>query len=250
VVLCPGWNDGAALDQTLLDLAALAPAARSVALVPVGLTRHRAGLPDLAPFDAPRAAALLERAHGHQARFRAQLGTAFVFAADELYCLSGTPLPSDAAYENYPQLENGVGLLRAFEGEFVRAFEDGTAEGGLRPADAPPRRVTLVTGVSAAPFLRALLARCPIPGLSVDVRAVVNRFFGETVTVAGLLTGQDLRAQLPPLETDALLLPANMLRDDGLFLDDMTLAELERGLGLPIQVVACDGAALLDALAR
>ncbi|HML46385.1 MAG TPA: DUF512 domain-containing protein [Clostridia bacterium] len=241
VVLCPGINDGAVLEQTLSDLAALHPYAVSVALVPVGLTRFRQKLAQLTPFDARFAEALLLQVEARQADFIKRFGTAFVFAADEFYCLSGHPLPPDEAYEEYPQIENGVGLLRTFEREFVFAYEDPT-----RNHPAAPRKYVLPTGVSAAPFLRKLLDEHPIPGVEVDVRPIVNHAFGEAITVAGLLTGKDIVEQLRGARGDAILINESMLsRTEPKFLDDLTLEDLQSALKLPVQTIPCDGAAFL-----
>ncbi|MCL1964844.1 MAG: DUF512 domain-containing protein [Firmicutes bacterium] len=243
IVLCPGLNDGPVLDDTLEALAALMPAARSAALVPVGLTRYREGLAALTPFDRESAGSLLETAHAWQRKFLAAHGTRFIFPADEFYCLSGAPLPPDEAYETYPQLENGVGLLRSFENEFSFAYRY------RDEAESKPRRVLVATGVSAAPFLRALLDDHPLDGIAVEIRAVENRFFGPSVTVAGLLTGQDLLHALKGAAADEILISQAMLRrEDSLFLDDMPLQALSEALALPVHAIACDGAEFLDAL--
>ena len=243
VVLCPGINDGAALDATLEALAALHPAARSVALVPVGLTGHREGLCPLTPYDAASAAALLAQAHAWQEAFWARLGTRFVFAADEFYALSGQPLPPEEAYEDYPQLENGVGLLRSFREAFYGARALAAQE------TAVPRRVLVATGVSAAPYLRALVSHAAPAGVQARVLAVENRFFGGHVTVAGLLTGSDLLHALAGEEADEILISQAMLRrEDALFLDDMPLDALRARLGVAVHAVPCDGADFFYAL--
>lgn len=241
VVLCPGLNDGAVLRQTLSDLAALHPYALSVALVPVGLTKYRQKLAPLKPFNARSATELLRQVESWQAEYRERLGTAFVFAADEFYCMSGHPLPSDEDYEHYPQIENGVGLLRTFEREFAFAYEDPE-----RNHPTAPRKYILPTGVSAAPFLRKLLDEHPIPGVEVEVRPIANRYFGESITVAGLLTGRDIIEQLNGAQGDAVLINESMLsRAEPKFLDDCTLEDLAAALKLPVQCIPCDGAAFL-----
>ncbi|MDR0929558.1 MAG: DUF512 domain-containing protein [Oscillospiraceae bacterium] len=243
IVLCPGLNDGVVLDETLETLSGLAPAAKSAALVPVGLTRFREGLTALAPYTMETARAVMAQAAAWQAKLLPKLHTRFVFPADEFYCLSGAPLPPEEAYEGYPQLENGVGLLSSFAAEFKAAYalhDD---------ADTLPRRVLIATGVSAAPFLRELLASHPLPGVDIRVLAVENRFFGTTVTVAGLLTGQDVLAALQNEQADEVLISRAMLRHEGdLFLDDMPLETLAQGINMPVRPVECDGAAFLDAL--
>ncbi len=243
IVLCPGMNDGAVLDDTLETLAALHPAARSAALVPVGLTRHRDGLAALSPYTRQTAASLLDQAHAWQTRFMERLGTRFVFAADELYSLSGYPVPDDGAYEAYAQIENGVGLLRSFEKEYASAYRF------MDPAETKPRRVVIATGVSAAPFLSALIERNPVPGVTITVFPVKNAFFGESVTVAGLLTGQDLLTALAGVQADEVLISGAMLRQEGdLFLDNLSPDAVEQAIGVPVHAVPCDGAAFLYAL--
>ncbi len=244
IVLCPGLNDGAALDETLTALSALYPAAKSTALVPVGLTRHRDGLAQLTPYHKQTAAALLAQAHAWQQKLFAQIGTRFVFPADEFYCLSGETPPDDDAYEGYPQIENGVGLLRSFETEFT------SAHSFLDESEICPRWVLIATGVSAAPFLRELIAAHPLPGVKAEVLAVENRFFGPSVTVAGLLTGQDLIAALAGKQADEILISQAMLRhEDGLFLDGLSLGKVAENLSAPLHPVVCDGAEFLYALA-
>ena len=238
IVCCPGWNDGDALMQTLQALRRLAPAALSVAVVPVGLTRYRDGLTTLAQFDRDSAGQLLEMLAPFQAACRESIGTSFVFPSDEFYCLSGQPIPPASWYEDFPQIENGVGLLARMEDEMREAAEDEPPP----VAGEPPKRVyVIVSGVSAAPHLRRLANLYAPPNTEVRVATVRNRFFGETITVTGLLTGGDTLAQLTPelLEgADALLISCNMLRHErDLFLDDMTFEAFTRRLPIPVRVV-------------
>jgi NifB/MoaA-like Fe-S oxidoreductase len=176
------------------------------------------------------------------------LGTTFVFPSDEFYCLSGEPIPPKSWYEDYPQIENGVGLLSQLEEGMREAQEDDD-----RPEeDAPPRRVYVaVTGVSAAPHLTRLTRRYAPPGTQVRIAVIRNDFFGETITVTGLLTGGDTLAQLSTemlAGADALLISRNMLRHErDLFLDDMTLTEFTTRLPLPVRIVE-DGYDLYEAL--
>lgn len=243
VVLCPGINDGMILENTINDLASLYPAALSVALVPVGLTAYREGLCALTPYTKASAKQLLAQAHSWQVRFLQSLGTRFLFPADEFYCHSETPIPQEEAYEGYPQIENGVGLLRRFEEEYTYAHQQMIA------SETIPRRVLIATGVSTAPCLEKLLREKPVDGITVKIKAAPNVFFGESVTVAGLLTGRDIQNALCNEITDEILLPAVMLRqEDDLFLDDMPLTELQHALKTPVHVVETDGAAFLYAL--
>lgn len=243
IVLCPELNDGEALERTLEDLWTLYPAAQSVALVPVGLTAHREGLDPLLPFDKEKAKAALERVKVWQRHCLKEEGTAFVFAADELYLTAGEEMPSAYDYEGYPQIENGVGLLRKFEEEFYPALEDapqGTAKG---------KHFTIITGVSAAPWFTKLAnALCAHTGAAIEVIPAVNRFFGESVTVAGLLTGSDLLAAVDGKGLQGkVLISQSMLRDD-CFLDDKTLDEISEALRVPVIPVWVDGAELVSAV--
>ncbi|MCE5344357.1 MAG: DUF512 domain-containing protein [Eubacteriales bacterium] len=237
IVCCPGLNDGEMLMKTLADLRALAPAALSVAVVPVGLTRFREELTHLTPFDAQGAKELLAMLVPFQAACRAEIGTTFVFPSDEFYCLSGEPVPPADWYEGFPQIENGVGLLAKFAEELAQAEADEPE--GVAPT--PPHVWVLVTGVSAAPHMGRFAARFTPPGTKVRVAAIRNCFFGESVTVTGLLTGGDTLNQLTPeilSGADAVLISRNMLRHErDLFLDDMTFTEFTRRLPVPVRVV-------------
>ena len=245
IVVCPGINDCDALLRTLRDLRSLAPAALSAALVPVGLTRYREGLEPLIPFDQARARGLLAGIAPFQEECRRALGTAFAFPSDEFFCLAGEPLPVEDWYEGYPQIENGVGLLRLLESELLEAE---ALDAG--PAVPVRQRLAITTGVSAAPHLRRLAARFAPEGTRVTVLPIRNHFFGETVTVAGLLTGGDILSQLPRgLRADRLLLSACMLRREGdRFLDDMTLDAFRAQAPCPVAVVPASGQDLYDAL--
>ncbi len=243
IVLCPGWNDGAHLERTVSELAPLHPAVVTTAVVPVGLTRHRGRLPDLRSLTATEARQLVATVDGWQERFAAELGSRFVFLADEIYLLAGRAFPPAEAYEGFPVVEDGVGLVRRFEDEFDGALR-------RRRRKQPPSPVTLVTGEMFAPRLRALLERGGLaPGVS--VAAVPNEHFGRAIGVAGLLTGRDIQRHLATLSElgRAVLVPAVALRDvDSVFLDDVTPADLARDLGVPVRVVAPSAAALLAAL--
>lgn len=245
IVVCRGYNDGEALLQTLGDLKVLAPAALSVAMVPVGLTRHREGLTALTPFDEAGAKKLLRDIAPFQEECRRELHTTFAFPSDEFFCLAKEPIPAEEWYEHYPQIENGVGLLRLLESEMEEAgrFDD-------TPPDPKPRRLLIATGVSAAPHIRRLAARFAPQGTEVEVLAIRNHFFGETVTVAGLLVGGDILAQLPEKpQEDRLLLASSMLRHEGdRFLDDMTIETFKARAPLPVAVVGPGGQDLYDAL--
>ena len=249
IVLCPGWNDGAHLDRTVHELARLHPAVPTTAVVPVGLTRHRERLPDLRAVTGEEARVLVQAVERWQSEFQESLGTRFVWAADELYLQSGIPLPPARAYEGFAVAEDGIGLVRRFEDGFARALARSPAP--LRR----PRRVTVVTGEMFAPRMRALLERLRVDGLAVNLAPIGNEFFGRGIGVAGLLTGRDIQVQLGQAAGragglgDEVLVPAVTLRDGaGVFLDDLTPADLAGSLGVPVTAVEPDAATFLAAL--
>ena len=245
VVLCPGWNDGDALIRTLEDLRGLYPAAQSVALVPIGLTRFRDGLPYIKPYDKDMAAALIEQVKPYQARYLEEIGTRFVFPADEFYCLSGMAIPEDGEYEDYPQIENGVGMLRMFETDLRFAAEDDPV------AETPERHLVIATGTSVAPFLQRLADQFAPKGTKVTVMPIVNHFFGESVTVAGLITGRDLVEQCQDVEADEILIVRSMIRAEGdMFLDDMTVEDARRALPAPLRITEASGEDFWRAISR
>lgn len=245
IVLCPGLNDGAELEHSLDQLCKLGDSLQSVACVPVGLTRYREGLYPLTAFTKETAEAALSIIEKYGGRCREERGARTVFASDELYLLAGRELPPVEFYEDFPQIENGVGMLRDLEDGFFFALED---------AEPPtePRWVTIPTGEGAFAFLNEMLdaARKKFPQLTIDLIPIRNDFFGGTVNVTGLLTGQDILAQLQGRALgDELLLSGNMLKaGEDIFLDDMTLAELSERLGVPAQRVGGTGEDLLAAL--
>ncbi len=242
VVLCPGWNDGEQLQKTLTDLYALHPAAKSVALVPVGLTKFRKGLEPLKPFDAASARAVVVQAKAFQQKALSENGTRFVFPSDELMLLAGEEIPSEADYEGYPQIENGVGLVRKTEEALKMAA-------ARNDAAARPRSIVIPCGTSIAPVMKRWMETYAPKDVQVTVLPVKNTFFGETVTVTGLLTGGDLQRALQEVQADEILLCSNTLREEGdLFLDDMPLAQLRKALPAKLTITPNDGASLFRAL--
>ncbi len=245
IVLCPDINDGAQLDRTVHDLATLMPYIGSVSVVPVGLSKHRDGLYPLKSFDAAGAAAVIRQAESWQAEFFAQFGTRLVYLADEFYLVAGEDIPPFETYEDFPQIENGVGLIAALREEIEGVLKKGLP--GRRP-----RPKAIATGVLAAQTIRQFTRQVQTSCMALDVMVypIVNNFFGEYVTVTGLVCGSDIIAQLKgkPLGEE-LLLCDSMLKDGGdLFLDDTTVADVERALGVPVRKVANDGADFVTAL--
>ncbi|MBP0963874.1 MAG: DUF512 domain-containing protein [Oscillospiraceae bacterium] len=244
IVLCPGLNDGDELKRSLDDLGKLAPAVKSVAVVPVGLTKFREGLYPLKLFDKDGAAETIRVIEEYQQKFLKDFGTRLVFPADEFYLTAGLPIPDNDYYEDYPQYENGVGMLRSLEDEFSRRMKE---------IDAIPhklRNVSIATGAAAYEFISELArsAEEKYPGLSCCVYKIINNFFGDTITVTGLLTGQDLTEQLlgKKLGGTLLLSESMVMRGSDIFLDDMTVAQLEKKLNVKIKLTPQDGAKLFD----
>lgn len=245
IVLCPGVNDGGHLAYTLDKLFDLGEGLLSVACVPVGLTRYREGLYPVRPFDRESAGEALAVLEAYGEKFLRERGVRTVYPSDEFYLIAQRPLPPLGFYEDLPQIENGVGMLRDLEDAFLWALEE---SGPLKGA----RKVTIPTGEAAFAFLDALLdkAREKYPSLTVDLVAVHNDFFGGSVDVTGLLTGRDILKNLRGRDLgDEILLAGNMLKaGEDVFLDDMTLEELSQALGAPCRRVPNTGDGLLHAL--
>lgn len=245
IVLCPGVNDGENLRYTLEKLYSLGEGLLSAACVPVGLTRYREGLYPLKPFDRDSARAALEILESYGEKFLQARGTRTVYPSDEFYLIARRPLPPLAFYEDLPQIENGVGMLRDLEDAFLWSLEESEAP-------ALPRKVTIPTGEAAFDFLNTMLdaARKKYPGLTIDLVPVHNDFFGGSVDVTGLLTGQDILKNLRGRELgDEILIAGNMLKTgEDIFLDDVTLDQLAEALQTPARRVTNTGEALCAAL--
>lgn len=247
IVLCKGINDSAELESSIEKLSRYLPYLQSVSVVPVGLTEHREGLYPLEPFTREDAQKVLEQIHRWQDRLYREQGTHFIHAGDEWYLLAGQDFPKAENYDGYLQLENGVGMVRLFREELAEALAERRND---EPAAA--RKVTIATGMLAAPILQeaADQIEAVYPGIKLQVIPVENHFFGERITVAGLLTGQDLKNQLSGRDLgEELLLTENMFRDgEEVFLDDMTAEELSGALQVPVTIVKSDGKAFLEAV--
>ena len=248
IVCCKGMNDGEELDRTIRDLVGYLPYMESLSVVPVGLTRFREGLCPLEPFgkeDSRKVIAIIEKWQNY---CMDHFGCHFVQASDEWYLKAELPLPEEERYDGYLQLENGVGMLRLLQTEFAAALTE-----KVPAPDELPHRLTVCTGRLAAPFLTRLAGdfMALYPAYRVKVVPIRNDFFGEMITVSGLITGQDLVKQVLELPDrgERLLIPGNMLRmGEEIFLDDMTLEEAEKALQVPITIVKSSGQNLLDAL--
>ena len=247
IVLCKGLNDKEELERTIRDLTAYLPKLQSVSVVPVGLSRFRDGLYPLEPFTREDAKEVLETIHKWQKKVYEEYGYHFIHAGDEWYILAGYEMPEEERYDGYLQLENGVGMIRLLQNEFAESYEK------LEPTD---REISLsmATGYLAydylAEFIKQMRVKCP--NCYVHLYRIRNDFFGESITVSGLITGQDLISQLQgrPLG-DCLLLPCNMLRSgEEVFLDDVTVSELEEALQVKVDIVKSSGQDFIDAVLK
>lgn len=242
IVLCPGYNDAEELSRTLCDLESLSPEMMSVSVVPFGMTRFRDGLCAIEAVDEAKARETLDIVRAHQSKMLAERKTRFVYASDEFYLKARLPLPAADEYEGFPQIENGVGMMASTSAEFYAALGSGECE----------RAVTIATGTGAQKFISALAdeAQKRYNKLKVTVVGVKNRFFGESITVAGLLCGRDIIEQLRTMDLGSeLILSENMLRDgENVLLDNVTTDEISRTLGVPVRTVSDDGAQLLKAM--
>lgn len=245
IVCCPGINDGDELKRTLNDLAAMMPNIQSVAVVPVGVTKYRQGLYPLEIFNKDTARTVIEIIENVQKRCLDKFGTRMVFASDEFYVTAQMELPDADYYEDYPQYENGVGLMRSLEDEVT----DALSQTDIKDIN---RRVSLVTGTLAGDFHKKLTEKISdrISGFECKVYPIVNHFFGETITVAGLITGGDLISQLKGKDLgEELIIPKVMLKaDEDIFLDDVTLDEVKKALDIKITPISNDGYDYVDAL--
>ena len=245
IVLCPEWNDGAELDRSLRDLTELCPAVQSVAVVPVGLTRHREGLEKLRMFTPEECAAVIDQIERFGDMCVEKFGSRIVYPSDEFYLNADREIHGEEFYEDYAQLENGVGMVSLLQSEFEAAVE--SEEGDGRPYSA-----SIACGISIAPILKDLLDRAGKKWHNAKwkVYPIVNHFFGERITVSGLITGQDLVEQLRDRELGGMLMiSSSMLDSTGkVFLDDMTVDDVQNALRVPVAVIGNDGWELLDAL--
>ena len=245
IVLCRGINDGKVLDDSIKTLGELYPHVYSVSVVPVGLTDYRDGLFKLEPFDKESANEVVEQVSKWQEKFYSEYGTRIVYLADEFYLKAEMPMPKAEEYEDFPQIENGVGLISSMQEEFDFAIEN------VKPLKKE-RTVSMATGEAAFEFISSLAKRLEkaAQGLKINVYRIKNITFGEKITVAGLLCGKDIRKGLEDKELgDTLYLPSSLLRDgENVLLDDVTTDDLEKALGVKIVTIDCDGEQLVAKL--
>ena len=243
VVLCKGLNDGKELDRTISDLGRFLPYMESLSVVPVGLTKYRDGLAPLELFSKEDAEKVLEQIHKWQDYFRKNHGMTFVHASDEWFILAEQEFPDEAYYEGYGQLENGVGMMRLLLEEVKERLEE-------LSGDDHKRHVAIATAKLAYPTIKKLAAdvKKKFPNITIEVYCIINEFFGEHITVSGLLTGQDIIAQLKgKMLGEELLLPCNVLKaDEDIFLDDISLKELSDSLQVPVNIIQSEGRDFVD----
>lgn len=246
IVLCKGINDGEELLRSMRELSEFFPQLSSVSVVPAGLTKYRDKLYPLTDFSKDEARSVIEMIDAFAASHKEKYGSRLFFAADEFYLKAELPIPDAEYYEDYPQIENGVGMLRSFSEDFEIATED------LSQFSKINKELTVVTGVASYPMIKNISNRLEelVSGLKINVVKIINRFFGESITVSGLLTGHDILEQLSSISLgDEVLVPSNALRyPEEDFLCGMKLSELSEALGVPVRISGEDGFAFVDAV--
>lgn len=247
LVLCPGINDGNELRRSIEELSALYPSVQSIAAVPVGLTKFRDGLEKLEPYNKQTAGEVIDIIEEYSNKFRKDFGVGLCYPADEFFIKAERDLPNEEYYDDYPQLDNGVGLVRSFYNDFLYEIENNDEN----PVN---KKVTLATGADFYPYLFELCKKAEEKyGVEISVKKIINNFFGETITVSGLVTGIDLYEQLKDCDLgDYLILPGSMISDytnhtenKNKFLDDMTVEELEDKLNTKIILTSGGGSQIL-----
>lgn len=247
IVLCKGVNDGAELEYSIQELVKLAPEMQSVSVVPAGLTKYREGLYPLKPFTKEEAGAVIDQIERWQKKIFPEYGMHFIHASDEWYILAKRPFPEEERYDGYLQLENGVGMMRLLMTEFEEAYQT------LPKNDTiPPETISIATGVLAYDLMKLFADRImeKYSRITIHVYKILNDFFGHSITVSGLITGTDLIAQLQGRKLGSrLLLSSNMIRSgESVFLDDITVKEVENTLQTKVNIVESNGKALIDCM--
>lgn len=243
IVLVPGINDGDELRRTLKDLSKLYPTVKSVAVVPIGITKYRENLKKVKAFNRELADEFLDFIEGRQSEYLKSLGTRFVFASDEFYSLTDRTLPSIDEYEGFPQLENGVGLMKSLEDEIEIEIDK------IKDLNVNDKNIIIATGTLAKEFMEKIskIIMDRFKNVKIQVVPIINNFFGETITVAGLITACDLIDQLKGyIDTDKIIIPRTMMKsDEEVFLDDFNIEEVREKLDIPIEISKVDGKDLI-----
>ena len=243
IVLVPDVNDGEELDRTLMDLSKLYPSVKSIAVVPIGITKYREHLEKVKNFDSKRAKDILIYFEHIQKKFLATLGSRFVFPSDEFFALSDSQLPSAEEYEGYPQLENGVGLMKSFQEEVIEELKNVSDE------DSVDKKIIIATGTLAFEFMKNIASEVEkkYRDLDLQVIPITNNFFGENITVSGLITGIDLIERLKGLDVDKIMIPRSMMKSgEDIFLDNLTVVDVEKELEIPIIITEVSGKEFID----
>ena len=245
LVLCPGINDGKELEYSLTELFKYYPSMCSIACVPVGLTKFRQNLPHLSAYNKDTAGKVIDIIDSYNEKFKETHGVKIAYASDEFYLIAEREMPSADYYDDFPQLENGVGMWTLLKDEFTEAL----SECEIKSLN---RKITLATGTAAYPLISELssLTMSKIQGLEIKVEAIKNKLFGESITVSGLITGGDIISSLKDKEIgEELLIPPNCLRSEGdMFLDNMTVEELSSALGVKVSQCGSSGAEMLASI--
>ena len=245
IVLCKGWNDGKELEKTIHDLAEFLPEMKSVSVVPVGITKFRQGLTELESFTKEDSLNVIQLIHHWQNIFLKHYNTRFIYASDEWYINAGLPIPQSDDYQGYPQIENGVGMVRSFQDEFEDYFND-------LSASKISKKISIATGALATDLINNAVATIKekFPNIEIKVHTIVNNYFGKNITVAGLITGKDLIEQLKDTDLgDYLMLPDTLLRHgEDILLDDIKVEEIEKALQTSIRIVKSDGKSFIEGI--
>jgi putative radical SAM enzyme (TIGR03279 family) len=242
IVLCPGINDGMILDKSIKDLSDLYPGVKSVAVVPVGLTDYREGLYKLEPYNHDKAVKLIAQVTEWQNKLKEEKGTSFVFIADEFYVLANKEIPEYNHYEGFPHLENGVGLMALFKNQFDTYFKN------IKTFKVNSNKYVVITGISAYEFIKGFADKLNKIGFNIEVKSIKNDFFGHGITVSGLVTGEDIINQLKgKIDGKILIIPECMLKaGTDIFLDDMTVAGLEKQLNARVIISEVNGKSFIQ----
>ena len=254
IVLCKGYNDGEELEFSISELTKFIPTMRSLSVVPAGLTKYRENLPKIEKYTKEEAQIVLVQIEAWQEKLLNKYGTRFVFASDEWYLMAEKEIPNEAFYEGYGQIENGVGMVRSLLQEVDDYIEELSKTISKINDRSIHKQVSLATGKLAAPILEEIVQKvnCILPNIRGKVYMIENDFFGHEITVAGLLTGQDIIAQLKDKQLgDYLILPQVLLRDgEDVLLDDLTVSDLEKELNISIRIVGSSGKELIDCIIK
>ncbi len=253
IVLCKGVNDGEELEYSIREMAKYLPYLESVSVVPVGLSKYREGLYPLEAFTKEDACKVIDQIESWQKKIYPKYGLHFIHASDEWYILAEREMPEAERYDGYLQLENGVGMIRLLWDEFCEEVERIKNGQATKPAGTS-EKISLATGKLAYPYIKKMTDTLQelFPGLDITVYEIRNDFFGEKITVSGLLTGQDIQGQLQGKELgERLLLPENVLRSgERVFLDDLTVEDLEKALQVKIDIVKSNGYGFIDSILK